>query len=254
MGEMAAGLAHEIRNPLGAIKASAQYLRETPSADDGGSDEFLHIIVDEVDRLNRVVSSFLDYANPAAGDRPMPCDVNAVVERTAQVLATEVERVDLMGTLALSADLPRVRIDAERLRQVLINLIQNALQAIELGGTLRIETRLGPGSDASEPWVEISVSDTGKGVPQQVLNNLFQPFVTTRQKGTGLGLAISQRIVSAANGKIVVHTRQGQGSTFTVRLPAVVSGTAKPVAPRQPGEDPSPSGAFETPSISVTNR
>jgi two-component system sensor histidine kinase HydH len=257
MGEMAAGLAHEIRNPLGAIKASAQYLRETPSSDQGGSDEFLHIIVDEVDRLNRVVSSFLDYANPAAGDRPMPCDVNAVVERTAQVLATEVDQIDLMGSLVLGAELPRVRIDAERLRQVLINLIQNALQAIESGGTLRIETRLATPSetgDAGEAGVEISVSDTGKGVPQQVLNNLFQPFVTTRQKGTGLGLAISQRIVSAANGKIVVQTRQDQGSTFTIRLPAVVATPPKPNTKPQPGEEPSPSGALETPSISATNR
>jgi signal transduction histidine kinase len=278
MGEMAAGLAHEIRNPLGAIKASAQYLRETP-AGDAGTDEFLHIIVDEVDRLNRVVSSFLDYANPAAGDRPMLCDVNAVVERTAQVLATEVAEVDLMATLALTPDLPKVRIDAERLRQVLINLIQNALQAIEAGGTLRIETKLveargsareQKGDDAralareqkadtrtsedSERWVEISVADTGKGVPQQVLHNLFDPFVTTRQRGTGLGLAISQRIVSAAQGKIVVETEPNQGSTFTIRLPAAskLSGEIA-LRPTQPGEAP-PSGALEVPSVSVTNR
>jgi signal transduction histidine kinase len=264
MGEMAAGLAHEIRNPLGAIKASAQYLRESPASGsaaallDGGdasSDEFLHIIVDEVDRLNRVVSSFLDYANPAAGDRPMPCDVNAVVERTAQVLAMEVERVDLMSTLQLGSGLPKVRIDAERLRQVLINLVQNALQAIEAGGTMRIETRLVGSGDAAEPGVEISVSDTGKGVPQQVLKNLFQPFVTTRQKGTGLGLAISQRIVSAAGGKIMVQTRQDQGSTFTIRLPAVPPPLpALEPSARQPGDEPAPSGALETPSSSATNR
>jgi signal transduction histidine kinase len=257
LGEMAAGLAHEIRNPLGAIKASAQYLRETP-AEDGGSDEFLHIIVEEVDRLNRVVSSFLDYANPAHGDLHMLCDVNAVVKRTAQVLATEVEQIDLLAALELSAELPKVRIDAERLRQVLINLIQNALQATELGGTLRVETRLretlGPG-DEPGPWVEIAVVDTGKGVPQQVLHNLFEPFVTTRQKGTGLGLAICQRIVSAASGKILVQTRQNQGSTFSVLLPAVLDA---PPAP-QPGvaapPDPAPSsGALEAPSSSATNR
>jgi two-component system sensor histidine kinase HydH len=266
MGEMAAGLAHEIRNPLGAIKASAQYLRETP-AGDAGSDEFLHIIVDEVDRLNRVVSSFLDYANPAAGDRPMPCDVNAVVERTAQVLATEVSEVDLMATLSLAPDLPKVRIDAERLRQVLINLIQNALQAIEAGGTLRIETRLiegrasarepkeeARGSEDGERWVEISVADTGKGVPQQVLHNLFDPFVTTRQRGTGLGLAISQRIVSAAFGKIVVQTEANRGSTFTVRLPAASMVSVEAVLrPVQPGEAPA-SGALDVPNVSVTKR
>jgi len=249
MGEMAAGLAHEIRNPLGAIKASAEYLRETP-AEDGGSDEFLHIIVEEVDRLNRVVSSFLDYANPAHGDLHMLCDVNAVVERTAQVLASEVEQADLMATLALTPGLPRVRIDAERLRQVLINLIQNALQAIELGGTLRIETQLSePVSEGVASWVDISVSDTGKGVPQQVLHNLFEPFVTTRQTGTGLGLAICQRIVSAAAGKILVQTRQNQGSTFTVRLPAALDDLRA-----QPGVVSAPSGALETPSVSATNR
>jgi two-component system sensor histidine kinase HydH len=257
MGEMAAGLAHEIRNPLGAIKASAQYLRETPP-EDAGSDEFLHIIVEEVDRLNRVVSSFLDYANPAHGDAHMLCDVNAVVERTAQVLATEVEQLDLLDALALAPDLPKVRIDAERLRQVLINLIQNALEAIEGGGTLRVETRvrdaLGP-SGEPDRWVEVSVVDTGKGVPQQVLHNLFEPFVTTRQKGTGLGLAICQRIVSGASGKILVQTRENQGSTFSVLLPAA----QEPAAAPQPGvgggavSEPV-SGALETPSVSATNR
>ena len=113
----------------------------------------------------------------------------------------------------------------------------------------------GESAGAEDRWVEISVCDTGKGVPQQVLNNLFEPFVTTRQKGTGLGLAISQRIVSAARGKIVVQTRQGQGSTFTVRLPAALSPQAEASASAsQPGEPVPASGAVETPSVSATNR
>jgi signal transduction histidine kinase len=221
MGEMAAGLAHEIRNPLGAIKASAQYLGDSPDGSNEGAREFLDIIVEEADRLNRVVSSFLEYANPAHGEQLL-IDVNAVVERTAQVLDSSAGGVDLMRALTLAPALPQVRIDPERLRQVLINLIQNAAQAIEGGGTLHIETGLRELTDtdgALRNWVEIQVTDTGPGIPEQVLKNLFEPFVTTRQKGTGLGLAISQRIVKSAGGSILVRTRENQGSTFTIRLP-----------------------------------
>ncbi|MEM6961406.1 MAG: ATP-binding protein [Myxococcota bacterium] len=219
LGEMSAGLAHEIRNPLGAIKASAQYLTE-PGAE--VEREFLDIIVEEVDRLNRVVSSFLDYARPAKGD-PSPTDVNAAVQRTMQLLHPECEDANIAVDLALSEPLPRVRIDVEQLRQVLINLTKNAVQAMETKGTLRIET-LGTAAaketgSSSTAHVEIRVSDTGPGIPQRVLPNLFIPFVTTKNRGTGLGLAISQRIIDGAGGKIDVRTHQGVGSTFIVRLP-----------------------------------
>ena len=130
----------------------------------------------------------------------------------------------------LAPDLPPVRIDAERLRQVLINLIQNALQAIELGRHFRIETSASEAPDfegTSRTWVEVRVTDTGPGVPQQVLANLFQPFVTTRQKGTGLGLAISRRIVQRGGRRILVRTRENHGSTFTVRLPAALPSERK---------------------------
>lgn len=261
MGEMAAGLAHEIRNPLGAIKASAQYLTEGPDEAHDGQ-EFLDIIVEEADRLNRVVTSFLDYANPEHDERASLCDVNAVVERTAQVLASDIEDIDLMRCLILAPNLPAVHIDAERLRQVLINLIQNALQAIELGGTLKVETRLRDHLSLEgneQKWVEVGVSDTGPGVPQQVLSNLFRPFVTTRQKGTGLGLAISQRIVRAAGGEIVVRSVENQGSTFTVRLPAPPAEPVEPPSARdstlpQSFEVELPSGAFDTPSVTGTKR
>ncbi len=218
LGEMAAGLAHEIRNPLGAIKASAQFLAE-PTEDDApppdGMTEFLDIIVEEVDRLNRVVSSFLDYARPSTGD-PAPTDVNAVVHRTVQLLTNELEGLDTEFELA--ATLPRVRIDAERLRQVLINLCQNAAQAMEGQGTLTLRTR--ERTDGASQWVELWVADTGPGIPQKVLANLFVPFVTTKNRGTGLGLAISQRIVNAAGGHIEVRSHHDVGTTFVVRLPA----------------------------------
>jgi two-component system sensor histidine kinase HydH len=226
LGELAAGLAHEIRNPLGAIKASAQYLSE--ASHDGAAageerphNEFLDIIVDEVDRLNRVVTSILDYARPQPGS-PAPVDVNAAIARTLQLMATDQE-AGISFKLALAADLPAVRIDVEQLRQVLINLLRNAIQAMDGRGTITIETAVAERNEvdeAPERWVELRVSDTGPGVPKKVLDALFEPFVTTKERGTGLGLAISQRIVQAVGGRIDVRSHEGVGSTFLIRLPA----------------------------------
>jgi signal transduction histidine kinase len=221
LGEMAAGLAHEIRNPLGSIKASAQYLSETSEPpEDGG--EFLDIIVDEVDRLNRVVGSFLDYARPGHTN-PEPIDVSSAVQLTLQLLRPECDSAEVSLHVAMDAALPKVRIDIEHLRQVLINLVQNAVQAMSTGGDLYVETRtqdrVRPGGEARR-WVQISVRDTGPGIAPGMLANLFVPFVTTKQQGTGLGLAISQRIVSEAGGRIDVRSREGHGTTFVVLLPA----------------------------------
>lgn len=221
LGEMAAGLAHEIRNPLGSIKASAQYLAETDQGPEG-SREFLDIIVDEADRLNRVVGSFLDYARPAHTD-PEPIFVNSAVQKTLQLLRPECDSANVTLHVTVDHDLPRVRIDIEHLRQVLINLVQNAVQAMTDGGDIFVETRIQDRfriGGGAHRWVQISVRDTGPGIAPGLLANLFVPFVTTKQQGTGLGLAISQRIVSEAGGRIDVRSRQGFGTTFVVLLPA----------------------------------
>ena len=221
LGEMAAGLAHEIRNPLGSIKASAQYLAETAEQPEERG-EFLDIIVDEVDRLNRVVGSFLDYARPPHTD-PEPIYVNSAVQLTLQFLRPECDASEVDLHVAMDPDLPKVRIDIEHLRQVLINLVQNAVQAMTSGGDLYVETRtqdrFRTGGGARR-WVQITVRDTGPGIAPGLLANLFVPFVTTKQQGTGLGLAISQRIVSETGGRIDVRSRQGVGTTFVVLLPA----------------------------------
>ena len=240
LGEMAAGLAHEIRNPLGSIKASAQYLSEADRSPEDGR-EFLGIIVDEVDRLNRVVSSFLDYARPPHTD-PEPIYVNAAVERTLQLLRPECDAADVALHVAIDQDLPEVRIDIEHLRQVLINLVQNAVQAMESGGDIFVETRtqdrfrIGGGA---RRWVQISVRDTGPGIAAELLANLFVPFVTTKQQGTGLGLAISQRIVSEAGGRIDVRSRQGVGTTFVVLLPAEEPDSSFETLDSDPEDEPS---------------
>jgi two-component system, NtrC family, sensor histidine kinase HydH len=238
LGAMAAGLAHEIKNPLGAIKGAAQLLEEVAvPVNDPTSTEFIGIILEEVDRLNRVVGSFLDYARPHAGN-PVPLDINAAIRRTVQILSSQkAESVDMQ--LDLSEKVPRAKIDPEQFRQVLINLMQNAMQAMDGRGRITVSTTprkmvrgvwvMHRESDnnerASRPdenteFVEVSVRDTGPGISQKVLKNLFVPFFTTKEKGTGLGLAISQSIVQNVGGTIDVKTQPGAGTTFTILLPA----------------------------------
>jgi two-component system, NtrC family, sensor histidine kinase HydH len=239
LGEMAAGLAHEIRNPLGAIKGAAQLL--LPAGPDGHTEavpppaEFLGIIVEEANRLNKVVSQFLDYARPFRGELA-PLDVNEVVRKTAQLVTPPPVPVPSGGeaappvevALSLADELPRGRGDAEQLRQVFLNLAINAVQAMPAGGKLTITTSLRKGGRRGAPaqFLEVRFRDTGPGIPQSVLKNLFIPFFTTKDKGTGLGLPISQRIVENHGGTIEVRSRVGVGSTFTVVLPAIDSQAA----------------------------
>ncbi len=237
LGQMAAGLAHEVKNPLGAIKGAAQLLHEPVG--DGGDPvqaEFLEIIIEEVDRLDRVVGSVLDYARPPAGDAGV-VDLNAVVRRTMQVLAPE--RNDCTFSEELAEELPLVRGDAEQLRQVLINLARNAVQAGSRQVGVRTRVR---GDAAGRPkWVDVAVHDDGPGIAPQVVKNLFVPFFTTKAKGTGLGLAISQRMVREMGGRIEVDTGEGSGATFTLVLPV-----ADPVSSPQPlPVEPSSDGSVQ---------
>jgi two-component system sensor histidine kinase HydH len=233
LGQMAAGLAHEIKNPLGAIKGAAQLLNEEHESSprlDVTSREFVGIILEEVERLDRVVGSVLDYARPSKGN-PGLIDVNAVVRRSLQVLSSE-RNDGINFEVRCAQDLLSVRADSEQLRQVLINLVRNGVQAMNGRGTLRVTTwqRHGwrPGWNAasrSRDWVEIAIQDEGPGIMPQVLENLFVPFFTTKIQGTGLGLAISHRLVEAMGGRILVASQQGQGSTFSVVLPAATEPT-----------------------------
>jgi two-component system sensor histidine kinase HydH len=248
LGRMAAGLAHEIRNPLGAIKGAAQLLTD-PAPDgrepDPTSREFLGIILEEVDRLDRVLGSILDYARPNPGVA-VPTDVNAVVRQTLRFLSNERMSDDLQVEEMLEPSLPRVAIDPEQLRQVLMNLHRNAAQAMRGRGLITVSTRvrlgLGtrPGGPGDEPFVELTVADNGPGISQNVLRNLFQPFFTTKDKGTGLGLATSKNIIEGAGGRIEVRSYEGKGSTFSIVLPATndTIGTPTPAPISRPPRDP----------------
>ena len=222
LGQMAAGLAHEIRNPLGAIKGAAQFLQPGPdhSIDSAGTKEFLNIIVEEVNRLNKIVSQFLDYARPYRGEQ-RPLEVNDVVRKTLQLVNKEDEGRGVEIVTSLVEGLPPVRADAEQLLQVFLNLCLNAVQAMADGGRLFVSTsiRRATRRGAAAAFLEVRFRDTGVGIPPADLRNLFIPFFTTKDKGTGLGLPISQRIIENHGGTIEVRSQPGTGATFTVLLP-----------------------------------
>ncbi|NNB99719.1 GAF domain-containing protein, partial [Corallococcus exiguus] len=238
LGEMAAGLAHEIRNPLGAIKGAAQCL--DPRKLTGEDGEFLDVIVEEVNRLNGVVTAFLDYSRPLKQNFG-PTDLNEVVTRTMRLIQNDMPPT---AGLAVELDLrlPRSEGDAEQLKQVLINLVQNAVQALgPQPGRITVRTekpeRFGDLRSAGGEFVEVRVSDDGPGIPADQQTHIFVPFFTTKQKGTGLGLAICQRIVKNHGGSISVQSKMGEGTTFIIRLPALPS---EPVEGALPDGTPAP--------------
>ena len=233
LGEMAAGLAHEIRNPLGAIKGAAQYL--DPAALREGDAEILQIIVEEVNRLDGVVAQFLDYSRPmgpGATEKLTPTDLNEVLSRTVKLIEGSLPP-NVRLELSLEPEVPRILADAEQLKQVFINLVLNAVQAMPDGGRLAVRTRrprqpLELGLSDSSPryaadQVEVRFADTGAGIPEEAKDRIFIPFYTTKSKGTGLGLAISQRIVKAHGGSIEVQSRLGEGSEFILRFPSATA-------------------------------
>jgi signal transduction histidine kinase len=253
LGEMSAGLAHEIRNPLGAIKGAAQCL--DPKKLPGEEGEFLEVIVEEVNRLNGVVSAFLDYARPLKQNFG-PTDLNEVVTRTVRLIQNDVPH-NITLKVELEDGLARTDADAEQLKQVLINLVQNARQAIgDQPGEITLKTvrpeRFGEPRFSAEQ-IELHVIDNGPGIPADQQLNIFVPFFTTKQKGTGLGLAICQRIVKNHGGVITVQSRSGEGSTFIVRLPALPTEALAPETPLPEGT-PLPSSLVAPVPVSADKR
>ncbi len=220
LGQMAAGLAHEIRNPLGAIKGAVQVIEATADTDiPQESQEFLAIIVEEVERLNRVVTQFLRYSRPFKGEMARVA-LPDVVHATLRLFG-EADRGRIDAREAPS-ELPAVRGDADALLQVLHNLTKNALEATREGpepGRVRLEYGLRRRGLPSGDAVTLTVADNGPGFSDHTLTNLFVPFHTTKSGGTGLGLPISQRIVENHRGLLEVQSPDSGGARFTVVLP-----------------------------------
>jgi len=214
LGEMAAGLAHEIRNPLGAIKGAAQYLDPTAGKPES---KFLQVIIDEVDRLNRVVTQFLDYSKPHTVDL-QPVDLSKLAEKTLELMKPSL-RPEIEIEYNPSKIQAHVMASPEQLRQVLINLLQNSQIALEgkAGGLIRVSVLVE--GEFSHREVVLSVEDTGHGIKKENLDKLFIPFFTTSPQGTGLGLSISYKIVEAHRGRIEVLSEEGRFTKVSVILP-----------------------------------
>lgn len=214
IGEMAAGLAHEIRNPLGAIKGAAECL-DPKEVDKKEEAELLQIIVEEANRLNGVVSQFLDYARPFRA-RFAETNVNELMEKIARLVDVGQEAKRAQIELQLDPSLPPVDLDPEQIKQVILNLVLNGIDAAgEREARVVIGTRWIPGRDRVELWVR----DYGGGIARETLDHIFIPFFTTKEHGTGLGLAVCQRIVSNHGGYISVQSELGRGTEFIIRLP-----------------------------------
>jgi len=218
VGRLASGVAHEIRNPLASMRGIAQLLRETPLVEDSVADRYLDVIIREVDRLNAVVEQLLEFARPSQ-DQRRPVDVARFVHTAADLVKARVRSREASLEIELQPSLPPCAMVADRMTQVLLNLLMNAADAVEPGGKIRVTaSRLG-GPGGVEDGVRISVFNTGSYIPPEERTHLFEPFYTTKERGTGLGLAVSYQIVAAHGGSLTVETVRRTGTTFHCTLP-----------------------------------
>jgi signal transduction histidine kinase len=216
IGEMAAAVAHGLRNPLGSLRAAAQLVRHHPESP--SSREHLDAIIEEVDRLDRRIRDLLSFSRPAPY-RPMPESLPRLVEGLLPAFAQPLREHRVELQVEMASDLPEVQVDPMQLEQAVVEVVSNALDAMPAGGHLRIRGWTGDGA-VDPPEVTLEVSDTGPGIAEQVLASVCEPFFTTRQEGTGLGLAIAKRYVEQNGGRLEIESRVGQGTTVRIRLPA----------------------------------
>lgn len=215
LGRMAAGIAHEIRNPLGTLKGFAQYFARAETTDPKAR-EYSQLMVDEVDRLNRTVSALLQFARPREPELAAS-DLNQLLRKAAAFVQADAEHQQVELVLDLPERPVRARVDPDLLLQMLLNLLQNSLAAVSAGGSVEL------GLEARQEEIEIRVRDTGKGMTAQERGQMFDPFFTTRKEGTGLGLAVVQQVVEQHNGRIDVETGAGSGTLIRIVLPGSLS-------------------------------
>lgn len=211
LGELSAGMAHEIRNPLGSIKGAAEILK-----DDYGPDapqhEFIEILLKETDRLNKIVQEFLGFARPKPPELREE-DINELLESVLALTAQPARKAGVSVEKRLDLNLGKWNLDAGLLKQAFLNLVLNAIQAMPEGGTLTVV------SARRDELIEVKIVDTGMGISTDNRKKLFSPFFTTKKDGTGLGLAITYRIIQNHRGTIDVVSEPGKGATFTITIP-----------------------------------
>lgn len=215
---LAATVAHEIKNPLGSISIYVQLLRKSLARIPDGTPEelaqYLDIIDEEIERLNRIVVDFLFAVRPLKFEFTS-LDLNLIIHSLAAFMSEELSHASVTLILDLAQSLPHIQGDDRFLRQMLINLIQNSLAAMPSGGTITIAT------SQTDDVITLAVSDTGAGIPADVIDRIFEPYFTTKADGTGLGLAMVYKVVKEHGGDIYVQSEVGKGTCFRITLPAV---------------------------------
>ncbi|MCU6321176.1 two-component system sensor histidine kinase ZraS [Klebsiella aerogenes] len=212
LGHLAAGVAHEIRNPLSSIKGLAKYFAErTPPG--GEAQELALVMAKEADRLNRVVSELLELVRPAHLNY-QPVDINALIHHSLQLVSQDAQSRGIELQFTPRLELTTIKADSDRLNQVLLNLYLNAMQAIGRDGVIHVSA-----SEADRQRVKIVVKDSGKGMSDEELQAIFTPYFTTKADGTGLGLAVVQNIIEQHGGTIRAESQPGAGAIFTLWLP-----------------------------------
>ncbi len=224
VGKLAAGVAHSVRNPLTSVKMRLFSLDRSLKLSEDQKEDF-DVITTEIRHVDNIVQNFLEFARPPklVTQRISP---SLIVDQALQLIEYRMRAFDVNVTLRRCAPLPEVEADPEQIKEVLVNLIVNACEAMANGGTIVITEKnesTGPGAEAI-----VEITDTGPGIEPSMVDNLFQPFFTTKENGTGLGLSIAQRIVEEHGGRLTVRSTQGEGATFAIALPMVKASPPTP--------------------------
>ena len=220
MTTMAAGIAHDIKNPLAAMKIHVQLMQNAimkkGSIDAESAEKYLTVIEEEIEHLNSIAVDFLYAVKPMNTELRLN-SINAIIEELVSFLEPEAEERNIELKYDLDKFIPRVEIDGKYVRQAFLNLVQNAFAAMEKGGKLSIRSRL------QGNYIEVSFADTGSGIPEDKLSKIFEPYYTTKATGTGLGLTTVYKIMKEHNGDISVKSEVGIGTAFTLAFPVPAS-------------------------------
>jgi signal transduction histidine kinase len=212
LGEMAAGISHEIRNPLGIIRSSAELLKKKTERLDPGSN-FADIIVEESTRLNNIISDFIKFARPGEPNL-VPCRIEEVIHKNILFLSSQMEKKGYIINTLMADDLPDIVADSDMLYQAFLNILLNAMQAMPGGGIVQVAV------ESVNGLVRIRFDDEGDGISRDIIDKVWDPFFTTKETGTGLGLGLVKNIVESHGGVIRIENRPVRGARVTVDLPA----------------------------------